>query len=331
LGIKAGDEVIVPAVTFIATASAVTEVGAVPVFADIDINTGQISAASIAEKITGRTRAVIGVHYGGYPFEVEKVKKVCEQHGLFLIEDAAHAHGTEWKSKKAGTFGEFGSFSFQLSKTLTSGEGGAIITKSGKLFEKARLLHDFGRVPGKPFYLHYILSSNYRMTEFSAAVLVSQLKHFQAQTEKKQKNAEYLKEALRGTGLLPLKKDRRITQRGYYYLIFRYLKKEFGGLSRDKFLRALQAEGVPVMGTAYGVPLYRYPCFEKKNLRKIFAGDMLSGMPDYKKLYLPEAEQFCEEQMAMLHHILLSPRKLLDGMVEAVEKIRNNIAELKRP
>lgn len=327
LGIKFGDEVIVPAVTFIATASAVTEVGAVPVFADIDVQTGQISASSIEEKITKKTRAVIGVHYGGYPFNVEEVRDVCRRHDLFLIEDAAHAHGTEWNNKKAGTFGEFGSFSFQMSKSLSAGEGGAVITDNVDLFNEAKLIHNIGRVPGAPFYIHFILSSNYRISEFSAAMLVSQLKRLPAQIILKQKNAEYLKKELKSLGLLTLREDPRITRLGYYMLILRYQKNEFGGLSKKKFLEALRAEGVP-MEEAYGVPLYKNPCFQRENLRKIFPENVLSLFPDYQKLCLPASEQFCDEQLTLLHHILLSPQESLEGVVKAVKKIKDNLREL---
>jgi len=328
LGIKPGDEVIVPAITFIATVSAVSELQAIPVFADVEKDTCQIDASSIEEKITEKTKAIIGVHYGGYPFNIDKVKEICKKYNLYLIEDAAHAHGTEWKGKKVGSFGNFGSFSFQESKSLTSGEGGAVITNDEDLYQQARLIHNIGRVLGEPDYLHYILSSNYRLSEFQSALLLSQLNRLPDQIIIKEKNGEFLKEELEKLGLLPLKKDERITQRGYYFMVLRYQKEEFSGLERDKFLQALRAEGIPV-GKGYGIPLYKNPCFKKEFLSKVYQKDILEILPNYENLYLPNSEKICEEQITIPHYILLSSKEKLSLIVEAVKKIKENIKELK--
>ena len=201
LGINEGDEVITTPITFIATPSSISEVGAIPVFADIDYETGQISATSIEDKITENTKAVIGVHYGGYPFDIDEVRKVCRKHNLFLIEDCAHAHGTKWKNKHIGGWGHFGSFSFQASKSLAGGEGRAIITNYKKFYDKALLIHNIGRIPGKLGYYHYYLSSNYRLAELLAGFLLSQFKKLKKQTETKEKNGEWLKNELKNLGL----------------------------------------------------------------------------------------------------------------------------------
>ena len=328
LHVKAGDEVIVPAVTFIATATAVTELGAVPVFADIDVETGQISAGSIEERITPRTKGVIGVHFAGYPFDLDAVGEVCRSRGLFLIEDAAHAQGTAWKGRRVGAFGQFGSFSFQETKALASGEGGAVVTDDDGLHEEALLIHNIGRVVGRPGYLHYTLSSNYRLSEFAGALLTSQLKLLPRQMKVKEKNACFLRENLSELGLLPLKEDDRITERGYYFLALRYRKDEFGGVGRDRFLEALVAEGVPA-ARAYGHPLYTYPAFERQAFEKIFPAEALERLPDYGSLSLPASERFCDELITLLHSYLLSPRESLAKIVEAVKKIKDNLDELK--
>lgn len=156
-GIEPGDEVIVPAVTFIATVSAVTEVGAIPVFVDSDPDTISIDANALEKAITARTKAVIAVHYGGYPVDFDIIVPIAKRHNLLLVEDAAHAHGTEWKKGKVGAIGDFGSFSFQESKSLTAGEGGIVLTNNEELAEKARLIHNIGRKVGIPGYLHLIL------------------------------------------------------------------------------------------------------------------------------------------------------------------------------
>ncbi|MCX7917847.1 MAG: DegT/DnrJ/EryC1/StrS family aminotransferase [bacterium] len=329
LGIKAGDKVITTPVTFIATASCISELGAIPIFVDIDFNTGQISAESIEQNIDKDTKAVIGVHYGGYPFDIDKVKKVCQKYKLFLIEDAAHAHGTKWKGKHVGGFGQFGSFSFQESKSLQSGEGGAVITNNKKLYEEALLIHNIGRVLGKPGYCHYILSSNYRISELCAGLLLSQLTKLKKQTKLKEKNADWLKKNLKELGIEPLPADKRITQRGYYFMVFKFKKEEFGNIARDKFLEAINAEGIP-FGKGYGYPLYKNPCFSKKALSKIYPENLLKILPDYENLYIENAEKFCEIQLTLTHRVLLSSKEKLQKIIDAVEKIKNNIHELKK-
>lgn len=329
LGIKPGDEVITTPVTFIATASSISEVGAIPVFADIDFNTGQIDDSSIEENITQNTKAVMGVHYGGYPFDIDKVKKVCEKHNLLLIEDCAHAHGTKWKGKHVGGWGDFGSFSFQASKSLASGEGGAVITNNEKYYDKALTLHNIGRILGKPGYSHYYLSSNYRLAELLAGLLLSQLKKLPKQTKIKEENGKWLKKELAALGIEALPEDKRITQRGYYFAVFKFNKEEFGEITRDKFLEIINAEGIP-FGKAYGLPLYKNPAFTKEYLSEIYPENILKKLPKYEKLYLENSEKFCEVQLALSHTVLLSSKNKLQKIIDAVEKIKKNIEEAKK-
>ncbi len=327
-GTEPGDEVIVPAVTFIATVSAVTEVGAIPIFVDSHPDTLSIDANAIEKAITPRTKAVIAVHYGGYPVDFDAILPIVRKHNLLFIEDAAHAHGTEWKKRKVGAIGDFGSFSFQESKSLTAGEGGIVLTNKEELAEKARLIHNIGRKVGTPGYLHLILSSNYRMTEFQGALLLSQMKHLPEWTELKDENGEYLAAELgKVGGVEPLKRDSRITKRGYYFFIIRYNSDEFKGLPRDKFIEALNAEGVPCYA-AYGVPLYKNPAFKKENLKGIWAKG-ISPIPDYEKLYLPVAEKFCTHQQVVLPHtVLMADRSGIQMIIDSITKIKNNIGEL---
>lgn len=329
LGVKPGDEVITTPITFIATASSISEVGAIPVFADIDYQTGQISPDSIEKNITKNTKAVIGVHYGGYPFDIDKVKKVCKKHNLFLIEDCAHAHGTKWKNKHVGGWGHFGSFSFQASKSLASGEGGAVITNYKKYYDKALTFHNIGRILGRPGYYHYYLSSNYRLAELLAGLLLSQFKKLKKQTEIKEKNGKWLKNELKKLGIEPLPEDKRITQRGYYFMVFKFNKEEFSGIDRDKFLEAIQAEGIP-LGKGYGLPLYKNPSFSKKYLSEIYPENILKRLPDYENLNLEMAEKFCEVQITLSHTLLLSPKEKLQKIIDAVEKVKKNIDEVKK-
>ncbi|MFH1904862.1 MAG: DegT/DnrJ/EryC1/StrS family aminotransferase [bacterium] len=328
LGIKAGDEAIVPAVSFIATASAVAEIGAIPIFADIDSETAQISPEAIEETITSRTKAVIIVHYSGYPANFDAILPIAKKHNLKVVEDAAHAHGTEWKRRKVGAIGDIGSFSFQGTKSLCAGEGGCVLTNDAGLAEKAQLIDNIGRVLGAPGYEHHILSSNYRMSEFCGAVLLSQLEKFPEQLDMREKNGEFLASELEKIGgVNPLKKDLRITKRGYCFFVIRYDRKGFKDIPRDKFIKALNAEGIPCH-VAYRVPLYKQTAFKKINIRQLIP-EILGEIPDYENLYLSASEKFCfEEQIAISHRILLH-RANIQLILNAIVKIKNNIGELK--
>jgi dTDP-4-amino-4,6-dideoxygalactose transaminase len=207
MGVGLGDEVLVPAVTFIASASAVTEVGAVPRFVDVDPETAAISPLALGASLTDRTEAVMVVHYGGYPVDFDRILPIVKRNNLFLVEDCAHAHGTEWKGRKVGAIGDMGSFSFQESKSLASGEGGMVLTDDDELAERARLIHNIGRVVGRPGYEHYILSSNYRLSELQATLLLAKMDELPREIDEKNVNGEYLAEKLhRIGGVEPLRR-----------------------------------------------------------------------------------------------------------------------------
>ena len=325
-GVGLGDEVLVPAVTFIATASAVTEVGAIPIFVDIDPETATMSPEALEKAITEKTKAVIVVHYGGYPANFDEILPKVKKNNLFLIEDAAHAHGTEWKGRKIGAIGDMGSFSFQESKSLTAGEGGIVLTDHDELAEKARLIHNIGRVLGRPGYEHYILSSNYRLSEIQAALLLSGLRRLPEQVDTKHENGEYLASELKKIGgVEPLKRDPRVTKRGYYFFVIRYDPKEFDGLPRDKFLEALRAEGIPA-GKGYGMPLYKQPAFQKERLKGIIPKGV--QVPDYENIYLPAAEEFTAREITLPHQLLLADKEALDLIIRSIEKIKENVDEI---
>lgn len=321
LNIGVGDEVIVPAVTFIATASAVAEVGAVPIFADIDPETLTIDPASAEAAITPRTRAIIGVHYGGYPIDFDRLQDVAARHGLALIEDAAHAQGSAWRGTRVGALGTFGSFSFQESKALSSGEGGIILTNDEALAERARLLHSIGRRTDKPGYLHYALASNYRLSELQAALLLSQFAKLPAQVSARDAAGRALDDALAETGvLLPQKRDERVTQRGYYFAVYRYQEDLLDGIPREAFLAALNAEGVNAYA-AYGVPVYKYEAFSPEALQTSPLRG-LANVPAYHELHLPVAERVsAQEQVTIPHPVLLAGPEAMGVIVDAVTKI----------
>jgi dTDP-4-amino-4,6-dideoxygalactose transaminase len=329
LNIGIGDEVIVPALTFIATASAVAEVGAIPIFADVHPETMTIDPDSVAAAITPRTRAIIGVHYGGYPIDFDLLLPLAQKHGVYLIEDAAHAQGTEWRGTKVGALGVFGSFSFQESKSLPSGEGGIILTNDDELAERARLLHHIGRRMDRPGYMHYALASNYRLTDLQAALLLNQFKRLPDQVQRRHQAGRVLDAALAETEvLLPQRRDERITQRGYYFAIYRYQAEKLDGLPRAAFLAALNAEGVPAFA-GYGEPVYRYPAFSAEALQQ----SPLRGLPNlprYDQLSLPVTERLTDqEQVTIPHPILLTGSESMGLIADSVTKILDHQDELR--
>ena len=186
-GIQADDEVIVPPYTFLSTASAVVEANAIPVFADVDLETFNLDPKAVEAAITPRTRAIIVVHFAGQPADMDAIMAIARKRKLFVIEDAAHAHGAIYKKRAAGSIGHLGSFSFQSSKNLTSGEGGIITTNDQKLAEACRSIHSCGRIPGGLWYEHHVMSGNYRLGEFQGAILNCQLARLEAQTKNETK------------------------------------------------------------------------------------------------------------------------------------------------
>ena len=330
-GIRPGDEVLVPAITFIASASAIVRVGAIPIFVDSDQETLGISASAAEAAITPRTHGVVAVHYGGYPVDFDALLPIIEKHSLILVEDCAHAHGSEWRGRKVGTFGHFGTFSFQQSKSLTAGEGGIVLTNGDHLAEQALLYHNIGRVVGAPGYEHCVLASNCRLPELSAALLVAQLSKLPEQIERRMRGATFLAKGLQAIGgIKTLKPDPRITQRGYYFMVLRYDRLPFADVPVGQFTRALRAEGVPC-GNAYGMPLYRQPAFRREYVAELL-GRKVKEIPDYPKMHLPVAEHFCaEEQVVFPQQLLLADRDGLQAVLDAVAKIKTNAKELVIP
>lgn len=326
VGVEPGDEVLVPSYSFIASASAVPAVGAIPQFVDTDPKTYNIDPESVREHITDDTLGVIGVHFAGYPMDLDELVPICDEHDLFLIEDAAHAQGTEWKGEKVGTFGEFGTFSFQESKSLPSGEGGVVITDDDVLAERARIMQNIGRSQGETGYRHYYLSSNSRMSAFQAAVAIGQLEKLPAENERREANEAILLEELAEIdGIRTKPRDKRITARGYCLENVRYDSTAFDGLSRDRFLEAMRAEGVPVYD-GYEVPIYKQPAFFRNRVRRLLPPRV--DVPDYRNLHLPGAEQLCEENVAYSHPVLLADEAGIRAIPKAIRKIQTNVDKL---
>ncbi len=327
-GVRPGDEVIVPALTFIASASAIACVGAIPIFVDSAPDTMQLDTEAVEAAITDRTRAVVAVHYGGYPVDLDALVPICKKHGLALVEDCAHAQGSQWRGQGVGSFGQVGCFSLQESKAITAGEGGVVLTNDDEIAERALLLRNIGRADRG--YGHLALASNLRLPGLCQALLWSAFRHLPTQVITKDRHGRALAAALREVGgLEPLPADDRITRRGYYFMVLKYDAAQFGGLSRERFTEALRAEGVPGLGYAYGMPLYRNDCFRRSEIERILPPERLGPLPDYDALSLPVVEKFCaEQQIALPHQVLLAPEPQVLTIAAAVAKIKKNAQEL---
>lgn len=313
-GIGPGDEVVVPALTFIATVSAVMQVGAVPVMVDVDPGTYCIDPAQVEAALTTRTRAVIAVHYAGHCCDMDALLALAGKRNLVVIEDSAHAHGAAWRGRRAGSMGALGTFSFQQSKTMTAGEGGIITTSDPALAEACIQYRSCGRKEGESWYVHYVLPLNYRMVEFEAAVLLAQLERFPDQLAARQRSAAYLNRKLAEIpGILPVPPGPGSEVHGYYWFLFRYDATQFGGVQREVFVQALEAEGIP-SHIGYPWPLNRNPVF-RDDAR-------------IRDLRFPVAERLCKETVVIPHQVLLAAEQDLDDIPRAILKIRGNAAEL---
>lgn len=316
-GVKAGDEVITSPYTFIATASATIQVNAVPIFADVDPGTLNLDPAAAEAAITEKTRAIIAVHIGGCPANMDAFSDIAKRHNLVLIEDAAQSHLAEWKGRRVGAIGHGGTFSFQASKNLNAGEGGIFLTDHEEIFENAWSLHNCGRVREGGWYEHRMVSGNYRMTELGAALLLSQARRLEEQTRRRNENALYLAERLSTIeGITPNRRDPEVTQHAYHIFIFRYDSKAFGGWTREQFLTALRAEGVPC-SPGYS-PLYRSPAFRINTDTHPFPKHI-----DYASMHLPKVERASEEAVWILQTTLLAEREDMDDIVTAVRKVQD--------
>jgi dTDP-4-amino-4,6-dideoxygalactose transaminase len=327
VGITCGDEVIVPPITFVATATSVLLCHGVPVFADIDPQTLNLSAATAERAITPRTRAIIVVHFGGQPADMDAFRSLVERYHLALIEDAAHAHGATWHGEPVGNFGVAATFSFQSFKLVTSGEGGIVLTNSSEIADKVWSYCNQGRRKGGGWFEHFTLGTNYRITGFQAAILSQQLRRLPEQTRRREENVEYLRQQLRSVvGFTIAKPDPRVERHPNYLVTLRYQASHFDGAKRETVIEALRAEGIPVQPT-YPYPLYRNPLFSDDGLPPCHCGAWHPAQ-DYSSLFLPESERICREGLWLEHNLFLGTRGDVDDIVAACRKVHENRSSL---
>ena len=330
MGIEPGDEVIVPPYTFIATVNAVLKQYTLPIFVDTDPGTFQIDAQKLEAAITPRTRAIIPVHLGGNVCDLAAIIPIAERHSVPVLEDACQAHLAEWRGRKVGTFGLAGCFSFQASKNLNSGEGGAILTDNEDLRERCYAFHNNGsglRPNGN--FTYTSTGCNLRMPEFQAALLLAQMTRIEAQARTRAENASYLTSMLREIpGIAPARMYDGCTRNAYHLYMFRYFKQHFAGLPRSAFLKALAAEGIPASG-GYS-PLNTQPflknALQTRGYQRIFSSKEISMWEDRNRC--PANNGLCEEAVWFVQTMLLAPRQSMEQIAAAIRKIQKHAGEL---
>src|SRR6202790_2099561 len=331
IGIRPGDEVIAPAYTWEGTVGPVLLVNALPVFVDIDPETYCLDAKLIEQAITPKTKAILPVHLGMRFADMDEILRIAAKHDLKVIEDCAHAHGGKWKGKGAGSMGDLGAFSFQSSKLITSGEGGAVITNNLEYMERVQSYINAGRASMTDKYRHRIVGFNYRLGEFQAAVLGPQLDRLPAQAAIRERNMKHFEARLQNTpeiGLL--KPDPRITGPAPYGYVMKYFSEKAKDIPRAAFVAALQLEGIPCDGLFYE-PVY------KSSLFPVDAADFPAlswGRPkplDLRNMYkCPASERAAyHEAVWFSHHLFLGGKENVDSIVDAIKKVLENIEELR--
>lgn len=325
LGVGVADEVIVPAYTFLATATSVLMQNAIPVFADCESNVQGIDLEHVKKMTTTRTKAIMAVHVNGYPMDMDPLLAFAREKGLAVIEDCAHAHGAEYKGKKVGSIGDINCFSFQQKKNLSLGEGGMITTDDDEWAEKARGLRSFGR--------NVDLAYNFRMTELYAAIGQVRLPDLDRQNAIRIENADYLHRRLEAIQGITTQKPLPETKCVYYNLIVRYQPQTLG-VPLARFIEAVNAEGV-VIGRLY-IPVYRYRSFQADNC---FGKGCPYHCPHYKAPKherpsyadgtCPVAEDNCDNRNIEIKVHAPATTKDMADVALAIEKVIDNIDELR--
>lgn len=325
LGVLPGDEVIVPPYTFIATASSVATLGAIPVFADIDPATLCLDPHDAERKITARTKAIVPVHVGGRIADMAAINELASRHGLAVLEDAAHAWGSRSGGRGAGTLGACGTFSFQVSKNMTAGEGGVLVTQNEELADLCRSFSHCGRGKDGAWYDHPFLGSNLRLTEFQAAILLAQLGRLDEQLHRRARSASLLDAALADVpGIRLLAPAPDMDRRSYHMHVFR-IDQQALGIDRATFLKALAAEGVPASAGWYQ-PLYRNGVFANAHRLQphgIRAPLAAAGV-DYSDVSCPACEQACRDAVWLMQDLLLAEEWQIERLATAIRKVAGN-------
>ena len=328
LDIGAYDEVIVPGQTWQASAAACIDVNAVPILVDIDPETYCLNVAQAEAAITSRTRAIIVTHLYGAMADMDALLDLARKRDLRVIEDCAHQHGSQWKGLGVGGLGDVGAFSLQLSKVLTSGEGGLTLTNDWDLLQRLYSLRNCGRPlqEGSPT----VQSGNFRMTELQAALLLAQMELMEERVNRRDDNAQYLNRKLAEIpGIRPMKRYPQITRQSYYSFSFRYNSAAWDGIPGKFFRKALGAEVGLAVGTTYE-PLNNCALYQPQTKRRHYLNDSYWKAIDPSRFELPVCQKaFEDEAVVIWHSFLLAEHADLSEIAQAVEKLYDNRTELK--
>ena len=303
-GIGPGDEVIVPAHSFVATATAVSRVGGVPVFVDILPDSYNLDYRKIEAAVSAKTKALIVVHFGGTLADMDHILDVAEGKNLTVVEDAAHAHGAEWHGQRAGSLGLAGTFSFQNSKAMTAGEGGILVTNDASFAERARSLVNCGRRQGHGWFEHFELATNYRLSGLQAAVLLAQLERLSEQVRNRENNLKVLQGKLAAPGLFFQTAPQGANVRTLYLLVGRVDQDVFG-IGRDELVAALEAEGIPCR------PFYPHP---------LYANPVFRDLP-HRIDPCPVAQRACKDSFWLPQRVLMGSEEDTLDVARAIAKI----------
>jgi perosamine synthetase len=333
LGVEPGDEVLVPPYTFVATINVVLRQHALPVFVDSDLETFQMDARKIEAAITPRTKAIIPVHLGGGTCDLDAILPIARKHKIPVIEDACQAHLSEWRGRKVGTYGETGCFSFQASKNLNAGEGGAILCNDEDLRERCYAFHNNGS--GLKFiganFSYRSTGANLRMPEFQGALLLAQMSRIEAQAKTRTENAAYLTSLLKEIpGIAPARMYDGCTRNAYHLYMFRYDKERFAGVPRAVFLKALAAEGIPASGgySPLNKQAFLKEALGSRGYQRLFPGKALAEWEERNRC--PMNDRLCAEAVWLTQNVLLASRSEMDQIAGAVRKIHAHAAALPR-
>ena len=323
-----GDEVIVPALTFAATAYAPMAAGALPVIVDVTPETWCIDPDRVEAAITPRTRAIIPVHLGHQMADMDRLTEIADRHGLAVIEDCAHAHGQEWRGRGAGCIGDFGSFSHQSSKILTSGEGGTLLTNDDTLARRAHSIIDCGRAKDAE-EKEFTFGANYRLSELNAALLVVAMRRFPEQQEERATNGlrfERLAADIPGVRVMP--HDERITRWSFYNYILAIDPGAFGGATNEIVCAALEAEGIPA--EVQYPPMSRYELFQPSLSRLPVAVEHADRL-DPRGMSFPVAEAAgLRESVYLMEAVFRDGERGVQDAVDALAKVQRHAGELPR-
>lgn len=328
LGLKFGDEVIVPAYTWDGTAIAILQAGGVPVFADVDPDTYCLDPKAVRAALTPRTRAIMPVHLAMRFADMDALLAIAREHQLFIIEDCAHAHGGEFQGRGAGAGGDAGCFSFQESKLMTAGEGGIVLTNRLDCYEALQSIVNCGRPSVTDQFQRKVLGSNYRLTELQAALLIGQLDQWPEHQKARAQGAAALTQALSVLPhVRPLPAQPGLTRDTVYNFVFQY-RPDGPAPGRDLFAAALEAEGVPCDGRFYDA-VYQSDLFHAtpENCPQLAAG---RDQPvDYRRCHCPVSERAAYQEAVWLpHYVLLGGEADVQDIARVVEKVVLNLGDL---